>query len=84
MLVCANPSSLHSYKKQDFDSKYQFVPATKILEDEELFIDYGSQFFPINKKEEEDSVILPSTYCVEHASDSTYSNISKDEDSGLD
>ena len=53
-------------KKQDCDSKYQFVPVTKtkILEDEEqLFIDYGSELFPINKKEEGDSVILPSTCC---------------------
>jgi len=57
---------------------------TKILEGEELFINYGPKFFPTNtkeKEEEEEEVeeeLIPTlppsmlNYCDGHASDSTY------------
>jgi len=58
----------------------------KILQGEELFINYGPKFFPTNKQEMEkaDPALLPNMYNAEHTSDSTYSYISKDDDSGLD
>ncbi|KAF8803025.1 SET domain-containing protein [Phlegmacium glaucopus] len=60
--------------------------SNKILQGEELFIDYGPKFFPTNTQEREKEVptALPSTYYTEHASDSTYSNVSRDEGSSLD
>jgi len=59
--------------------------SNKIKQGEELFINYGPKFFPttITEKGEEETS-LPSIY-DEHASDCTYSNVSKDEeDSELD
>ena len=56
---------------------------TKILEGEELFINYGPNFFPTNAKEKEEEpkpTLLPSMYYDGHASDSTYS----EEDLDLD
>jgi len=55
-------------------------------------MNYGPKFFPTATSTEQRGVedseqpsLLPSIYNAEHASDSTYSNVSKDEeDSGLD
>jgi len=44
---------------------------TKILQGEELFINYGPNFFPTNTKEKEEE---PALYFTEHASDATYSD----------
>ena len=77
--IYACTSSLHyiHLKAPDIISS----PATKIMEHEELFINYGPKFFPTNKQEgEEDPSSLP--HYAEHASDSTYSDIPKDDESG--
>ena len=55
------------------------------MEGEEVFINYGPKFFPTDKQEmEQEPTLLPGIDYIEHASDSTYSNISKDEDSEPD
>jgi len=59
----------------------------KIKQGEELFLNYGPKFFPTTSTEkgEEEPTLLPIIYNDEHASDCTYSNVSKDEeDSELD
>ena len=62
-------------------TKHIFIlTATKILEGEELFINYGPSFFPTDTKEKEEELTLsPAIHYSEDASDSTYF-----EDSDLD